>query len=131
MDLEDSEKAARRALVELEREVLRLRAKETRGLGAETRPGGRIIPRSVYEIEEREEKEEEEMSKGWLTRIANYITSRGGGENADKEAAAALATNTPGPAEKVLIKSDQALDARHRALETEKGATTAPATTGR
>lgn len=113
-DLEESEKAARRALVELEREVLRLRAKDAK----EPHPDRRIIPRSVYEVEEREEREEEATTKNWLVRIANYITRRGG----DPEAEAALATNSPGPAEEILIKSDRELDAKHKAIEAEAAA---------
>ena len=72
-ELEDSEKAARRALVELEREVLRLRAKN------ETTPiTRRILPREVYEVEEREEKEDEDKAQGWLSRIATYISGKKG-----------------------------------------------------
>ena len=131
IDLEESERAARRALVELEREVLRLRAKEARGLAGDTQPERRILPRSVYEVEEREEREEEEQTKGWLKRIVNYISYRDGGGKSDQEATAALATNAPGPAEKILIRSDLALDAKHRAAEAEKApGHTTPATPG-
>ena len=113
-DLEESEKAARRALVELEREVLHMRAKDGKGPPFERR----ILPRAVYEVEEREEREDEEKSKGWLTRIATYISKRGAGE--DQEAVTALAKDSPGPAEQILLKSDQALDAKHKAVEAEK-----------
>lgn len=113
-ELEESEKAARRALVELEREVLRLRTKE----GRAPHPEHRILPRSVYEVEEQEEREEEAVSRGWLTRIADYITRR----SEDKDAETVLATNSPGPAEKILIKSDEALSAKHKAIEAERAA---------
>ena len=110
-DLEESEKAARRALVELEREVLRLRAKESK----DGKTVQRILPRAVYEAEERDEREDDKVSKGWLSRISSFLSSRSDG--ADEEAKAALATNAPGPAEKILIQSDAALDAKHKAIE--------------
>jgi len=113
-DLEESEKAARRALVELEREVLRLRAKESK----DGKAGQRILPRAVYEAEERDERDEKEdnkVSKGWFSRLSSFLSSRSDG--VDEEAKAALATNAPGPAEKILIQSDAALDAKHKAIE--------------
>ena len=113
-DLEESEKAARRALVELEREVLHMRAKDGKSAQIERR----ILPRSVYEVEEREEREDEDKSKGWLTRIANYISKRGAAE--DNDAVAASVQDSPGPAEQILLKSDQAIDAKHKAVEAEK-----------
>ena len=115
-DLEESEKAARRALVELEREVLRIRAKEGKGVSLDRR----ILPRSVYEVEEREEKEEEETSRGWLNRIATYLTRSE--TSADNDAEVAITNNVPGPAEKILIKSDEALDTKHKAIEDERAA---------
>jgi myosin-1 len=111
-DLEESEKAARRALIELEREVLQLRTKDAK----DTQSQRRILPQPVYEAEEKEEKkEEQETSRGWPSRIASYILSRG----SDKEAETSLATNTPGPAEKILIKSDETFDVKHKAIEAE------------
>ncbi|KAL8802997.1 MAG: hypothetical protein Q9223_006325 [Gallowayella weberi] len=52
VELEESEKAARRALVELEKELLRMRAKE----GKDKSPR-RILPKEIWEPEEREEDE--------------------------------------------------------------------------
>lgn len=111
-ELEESEKAARRALVELEREVLRLRAHEARSSkGADKQPQRRILPREIYEVEEKEEKADEEVSKGWLARIASFITTD---STADPEAKAALETNSPGPAEKILKQADAALEQKHK-----------------
>lgn len=74
-ELEDSEKAGKRALLELERELLRLRAKN------ETTPTTkRILPREVYELEASEEKGEEVKVQGWLTRIAGYVSGKRGAE---------------------------------------------------
>lgn len=110
-ELEESERAARRALVELEREVLRLRAREEKYLKeADKQRTRRILPREIYEVEEKEEKVAEEVSQGWLSRIAAYITSN----SADAEAKAALETNSPGPAEKILKEADAALEAKHK-----------------
>ena len=54
--------------------------------------------------------------RGWLDRIASYISPRG----SDKEAEDARTSIIPGPAEKILLKSDEALDAKHKAIEAER-----------
>ncbi|KAL8704543.1 MAG: hypothetical protein Q9201_002278 [Fulgogasparrea decipioides] len=58
-ELEESEKSARRGLVELEKEILRLRAKE-----GKDRSSKRILPREVWELEEKEEEEKTPKSQG-------------------------------------------------------------------
>ncbi|KAL8798364.1 MAG: hypothetical protein Q9182_006728 [Xanthomendoza sp. 2 TL-2023] len=52
VELEESERAARRALVELEKELLRIRAKEGKDKSSK-----RILPKEIWEAEEREEDE--------------------------------------------------------------------------
>jgi hypothetical protein len=105
-ELEESEKAARRALVELEREVLQLRAKKA--TATTTSSTKRILPRDVWDVPEKDENEDDEKAKSWLSRIVTYISSR----DSDK------ATNEPGPAEKILAQSEAALAEKHRkALE--------------
>lgn len=101
-DLEESDKAARRALVELEREVLHLRAKNA--TGTTNSPLKSILPREVYEVEERDEKDDEEKEKSWLSRIAAYISWKGSND----------ATKSPGPAEKILTESNRALAEKRR-----------------
>lgn len=103
-DLEESEKAARRALVELEREVLQLRAKDGRSGSS---PSKRILPREVWVLEEKEEREDEAKAQGWLSRIANFISL----PKPLNEPA------PPGPAEKILVESDAALAEKHRQQE--------------
>lgn len=71
-ELEESEKAARRALVDLERELIRLRSEKEPG-----KPQHRILQTKVWQLEEKEEREEEEKSRGWLTRLMNYINVGG------------------------------------------------------
>ncbi|OCT48957.1 OPA3 domain protein [Cladophialophora carrionii] len=102
-ELEESEKAARLALVELEREVLRLRAKEKNG-----RPNGpaRILPKEIYE----ERVEEEEKPVSWFSRLKSLVSA----DEEDKEAKNSLAKNEPGPAEKILKQSDKALEERRK-----------------
>ncbi|EXJ56810.1 hypothetical protein A1O7_07154 [Cladophialophora yegresii CBS 114405] len=102
-ELEESEKAARLALVELEREVLRLRAKEKNG-----RPHApaRILPKEIYE----ERVEEEEKPVSWWSRIKSLVSP----EQEDKEAKDSLAKNEPGPAEKILKQSDKALEEKRK-----------------
>ena len=60
-ELEETEKSSRKALVELEKEVLRLRAKTGEGKAAK----GRILPKELWEAEQQEE--EAERPKGWLS----------------------------------------------------------------
>jgi optic atrophy 3 protein len=103
-DLEDSERAARRALVELEREVLELRAK---GGKPTTGPIRRILPREVWQLEEKEEKEDNAKAQGWQSRIVSYISSK------DSDNTAKSATSA-GPAETILAQSDAALAEKHR-----------------
>ncbi len=118
VDLEDSERAARRALVELEREVLRLRAKE---IGAPATSTRRILPREVYEAEAKDEEEAKAVSRSWLSRIASFISTQ---NSPDQEAKEALATGTPGPAEKILVKADQEIDEKHKQRQLEAQQTT-------
>ncbi|KAL8895687.1 MAG: hypothetical protein Q9192_003493 [Flavoplaca navasiana] len=56
-ELKESEKAARRALVELEKEIIRIRGKD----GKEKSPK-RILPKDIWEPEEREEDEKKAKS---------------------------------------------------------------------
>ncbi|MCJ1459096.1 hypothetical protein MMC28_009473 [Mycoblastus sanguinarius] len=69
-ELQDSEKAARKGLVELEKEVLRLRAKTTT-----ERNTKRILPKEVWELEEKEEINDQ--SKGWLPWIKGFVRRDG------------------------------------------------------
>jgi optic atrophy 3 protein len=101
-ELEESEKAAKRALVELEREVLQLRAKNSTGTNNSSMK--RILPRDIWDVPEKDENDDDGKAKSWLSRIAAYISSR----DAEK------ATNEPGPAEKILAQSDAALAEKHR-----------------
>ncbi|MCJ1262206.1 hypothetical protein MMC22_002076 [Lobaria immixta] len=64
-ELEDSERSGRKALVELEKEILRLRAKN----GMETRPGQRILPKDLWEPEESGEQEKVVTPRRWFSWI--------------------------------------------------------------
>ena len=103
-DLEESENAARRALIELEREVLELRAKHN-----ETGPRPsirRILPKEVWQGKEVDPQRDDEQTKSWLSRIAQYISTK----DAEPE--------KPGPAEQILKQSEAVLAEKHRqALE--------------
>ncbi|KAI4205629.1 MAG: hypothetical protein LQ346_001413 [Caloplaca aetnensis] len=61
-ELEESEKSARRALVELEKEILRLRAKAGEGKSSK-----RILPKEVWEVEEQEEEQPPTKVAGLLS----------------------------------------------------------------
>lgn len=116
-DLEDENKAARQALIELEREVLRLRAKEKGLSSTEFAKANKILPPEVYELvkDDRENDEVEEKPKTWFSSITSIFQ----GEKADQEAKEALATNSPGPAERLLREADRALEEKKRQREVE------------
>lgn len=117
-DLEDENKAARQALIELEREVLRLRAKE-RGISAsELAKTHKILPSEVYELVrvDSEEEQPEGKSQGWFGNITSLFQT----EKPDEEAKQALATGAPGPAEKVLVQADKAIEERRKMREAEE-----------
>jgi len=62
-ELEDRDRVSRHALLELEKEILRMRAIEAKGSAASKT---RILPKEVLELEEQDEKEAEEKSKEQL-----------------------------------------------------------------
>ena len=70
IELEESEKAARRGLAALEKELLQLKAKDNKLLKSPSR----ILPRDVWEVEEKEEAQEDQ-GENWLTRIGSYVSS--------------------------------------------------------
>lgn len=104
-ELEESERAARRALVELEREVLALRAKHEK---SKDKPVKRILSREIWEEEDEEKKEDEPKSRGLLSRISGYILSK-----KDKPGDEDVRGGA-GPAEKILAASDAALADKHQ-----------------
>lgn len=63
-DLEESRKVDRKAIVELEEEMLRLRVKS----GKAVAPGHRIIPKELWDIEA-EEQQEDVRPQGWFSWI--------------------------------------------------------------
>lgn len=69
-ELEESERTSRRALVELETEILRLRRKS--GIVA----GQRILPEEMWEPEAKEGKEQNN-SRGWLSWIGRVTRFKG------------------------------------------------------
>ncbi len=108
-DLEESERAARRALVELEREVLALRARHEK---ISNKPVKRILPEEIWMQEEKDDEQDETKDQSWLSRISSYIFSKKGGT---REAEGKRET---GPAEKILAASTAALATKHKqALE--------------
>lgn len=115
-DLEEENKAARAALVELEREVLRLRAKEKGANGTEAARREKILPAEVYELvkEDKLDGTTTEKPKGWFSGITSVFSKS---DAEDEEAKQALATNTPGPAEKLLQQADKALEEKRKQRE--------------
>lgn len=120
-DLEDENKAGRQALVELEREVLRLRAKEKGISGTEFAKTHKILPAEVYQLVKDDESDAGviEKPKGWFSNITSVFRN----EETDEEAKQALATNTPGPAEKLLQEADKALEEKRRQRDAETAET--------
>lgn len=117
-DLEEENRAGRMALVELEREVLRLRAKEKGISSAELAKTKKILPPEVYEMvkEDNDTTTAVEKPSGWFSNITSIFSK----EEKDAEAQEALATNSPGPAEKVLQQADKALEEKRKKREEEE-----------
>ena len=71
-DLESSEKLARKyyaeALVKLEDEIIALQEKK----GMVTNHHHRILPKPVWELAEKEDKEDERKGQGWLSWIPRF-----------------------------------------------------------
>lgn len=67
-ELEESEKSGRRALIELEKEILRLRAKAGEGKD-------RILPKELREPEEREDEALKPKAKGLLSWLGRHTWS--------------------------------------------------------
>lgn len=68
-ELEESEKNARKALVALEREILRLRAEQQK-VPAKQSP--RILPKEIWEVED-DEEDKQEKPLGWWKRLRNMV----------------------------------------------------------
>lgn len=117
-DLEDENKAARQALVELEREVLTLRVKDKSISNGDLAKARKILPAEVYELvkSDNEDDGSDDTPKGWFSNITSVFRS----EKVDEEAEKALATDSPGPAEKLLQESDKVLEERRRQREAEE-----------
>ena len=94
-ELEESERSARRALVELEREILRLRTK-----AGEDQPPRRILPKEIWELEQIEEEELKPRKTGLFSWLSQR--SSPGTPDALEEAKA----QTPRIAEKTLALDD-------------------------
>lgn len=71
-ELEETERASKRALVDLEKEILRLRARV-----GEAKPAtGRILPKELWGELEEDEPEERERPKGWLSWLSGLGIKR-------------------------------------------------------
>ncbi|KAI9828902.1 MAG: hypothetical protein M1826_005825 [Phylliscum demangeonii] len=79
-ELAESERNARRGLVALEREVIRLRAEENKhhhlAKSIATVGPARILPQEIWELEEKEEEEDAKNKTGVWRRILNFVRLR-------------------------------------------------------
>ena len=86
-ELESSEKLARKyyaeALVKLEDEVIALREKN--GMGSNHHRG--ILPKSVWDLAEEENKEDERKGQGWFSWISRFSSRDAPKDETAKEAA--------------------------------------------
>ena len=104
-ELEDYEKSARKGLVELEKEILRLRREEDPKKGAEQ---GRILPPEVYELEEREEKERQPPKQVWWQWIkSNTIGDLKKDERNDENSGPKPVSEIRAPEETIRLASPQ------------------------
>jgi len=90
-ELEGRDRASRHALIELEKEILRLRALETKGSAASKT---RILPKEVLQLEEQDEKEVEEKLKEQL--IPKPAPSEGKQDNTTATTSTKQTPATPG-----------------------------------
>ena len=72
-ELEEYEKSARRGMVDLEREVIKLRSREANNSTSQPR----ILPKNVWELEEKEEAEEKPEVQGWWSWIKTQTSGIG------------------------------------------------------
>ncbi|KAL8644218.1 MAG: hypothetical protein Q9226_007876 [Calogaya cf. arnoldii] len=105
-ELEESEKAARRALIELEKEIIRIRGKD-----GTNKPSKRILPRDIWDPEEREEEEKKAKPYSflaWVRWLSLFRKSDPPPEKVDPQpaqpAVQAVATDTP-PTEKTSAQN--------------------------
>jgi len=89
VELEQSEKNSRRALVALETELLQQRAKNE---NLTLKSPSRILPREVWEVEQKEEAEDAK-EEGWLSQIGSYVSSLW--DSVSHPQSAAAPENTP------------------------------------
>lgn len=103
VELEQSERAARGALVALEKELLQLRAKhgELPKLSS-----NRILPKEIYE--QAPEVESPEVPQGWFSRIASYVTFTQSAEPTESPAAPNAQPTSNKPASKPETSSKPA-----------------------
>lgn len=106
-ELEESESAARKALVELEKEVLALRAQHQKPEN-KNKVQKRILPKEIWAVPDARTEDEATMHESWLSGIARSIFHKPSSQELGVE------RDSPGPAEKVLAASDAALAAKHR-----------------
>lgn len=79
-ELEESEKVSRKALVELEREILRLRGKNGKATGQ------RILPKEVWELEEKESNQNKPQGwLSWIGQLARFRSDTVEAENSESE----------------------------------------------
>ncbi|KAI9806964.1 MAG: hypothetical protein M1833_002622 [Piccolia ochrophora] len=87
-ELEDSERNARRALVALEKEILRLRAEEHKHPAKHSEAdhqAGRILPKEVWHLEEIEEDEDEKKAMSWWMWLKTRRLNSGEGSDLAKD----------------------------------------------
>jgi hypothetical protein len=72
IELEQSEKAARRGLVALEKELLELKAQQSKHPVKNIK---HVLPREVWEVEDEEEDEDKTQGQSWFSQIRSLFPS--------------------------------------------------------
>lgn len=100
-ELEETERSSRRALVDLEKEILRLRIK-----AGEKPDQERILPKELWELEEKEGREQLEKSRRWLSWLPRF----GFGNNPEPSPAPSATPNSsPADSEATHISQQEPL----------------------
>lgn len=91
-ELEESEKNARKALVALEKEIIRLRAEEQKATLHST---PRILPKEVWEVDDVDDDGQDQERLGWSKRLKAFFKANAPNQSKPKPEATQPDTSTP------------------------------------
>ncbi|KAE8552263.1 hypothetical protein EYB25_006157 [Talaromyces marneffei] len=112
VELEESEKAARRALGILEKELLELKAQQGK---LSTKHMKRILPQEVWEDDTPEVSPKSQEDQGWLSRVWSYFPSS---TSTTPAPSTPVASTTPAPKKEELTSTSATTEPPHSIIPT-------------